>query len=162
MPVRMLLVQGGPLGTGLRHDVERFYRCFPVICVSSRTLRTSSQRQRHQLSWRRQGAALNVSGSLGILLGIRECAANLANDGTEWKFIPPAAPHFGGLWEAGVKSVKFHLRWVIGEQTLTYEEMATLLAQIEACLTSAPSAQQRPFGLGRFDPGSFPRWGTTG
>lgn len=34
----------------------------------------------------------------------------LANDGVTWKFHPPSAPHFGGKWEAGVKSVKFHLR----------------------------------------------------
>lgn len=67
-----------------------------------------------------------------------ECAASLANDGTEWRFIPPGAPHFGGLWEAGVKSVKYHLRRVIGEHRLTYEELTTLLAQVEACLNSRP------------------------
>ena len=68
----------------------------------------------------------------------KEIAHLLANDGTEWKFNPPSAPHFGGLWEAAVKSTKFHLKRIIGESTLTFEEMSTLLTQIEACLNSRP------------------------
>ena len=63
---------------------------------------------------------------------------HLARAGTEWHFIPPRAPNFGGLWEAGVKATKFHLKRVIGDSTLTYEEMSTLLCQVEACLNSRP------------------------
>ena len=43
----------------------------------------------------------------------KKFATLLANDGTEWKFNPPATPHFGGKWEAGVKSLKYHLRRVV-------------------------------------------------
>lgn len=60
----------------------------------------------------------------------------LANDGVRWSFNPSATPHFGGLWDAAVKSVKHHLRRVIGESTLTFEEMSIVLSQIEACLNS--------------------------
>ncbi|XP_051162407.1 uncharacterized protein LOC127282276 [Leptopilina boulardi] len=62
----------------------------------------------------------------------------LANEGTTWSFIPPHSPHFGGIWEAGVKSVKHHLRRVVGETRMTFEELSTVLCQIEACLNSRP------------------------
>lgn len=55
-----------------------------------------------------------------------------------WHFNPPNAPHFGGLWESGVKSAKIHLKKVIGEQVLSIEEMSTLLRQIEVCMNSWP------------------------
>ncbi|XP_046406360.1 uncharacterized protein LOC124171263 [Ischnura elegans] len=67
-----------------------------------------------------------------------EVASVLANDGTSWSFVPPNSPHFGGLWEAGVKSTKNHLLRVVGEHTLTFEEFSTVLIQIEACLNSRP------------------------
>lgn len=51
---------------------------------------------------------------------------------------PPAAPHFNGLAEAAVKSMKKHLIRIVGNVTLTYEELSTVLAQIEACLNSRP------------------------
>ncbi|XP_058444882.1 uncharacterized protein LOC131426284 [Malaya genurostris] len=56
----------------------------------------------------------------------------------EWSFIPPRSPHFGGIWEAGVKSVKSHLKLVLAEHKLTYEALATVLAQVEAILNSRP------------------------
>uniref|UniRef100_A0AAR5PUR1 Integrase catalytic domain-containing protein n=1 Tax=Dendroctonus ponderosae TaxID=77166 RepID=A0AAR5PUR1_DENPD len=63
--------------------------------------------------------------------------SSLNNDGIKC-FIPPRAPHFGGLWEAGVRCVKFHLKRVIGSTPLTFEEYSTVLSQIEACLNSRP------------------------
>ncbi|GFX39990.1 integrase catalytic domain-containing protein [Trichonephila clavipes] len=49
-------------------------------------------------------------------------------------FNPPSAPHFGGIWEATVKSFKFHLNTVVGVTSLTFEELSTLSSQIEAYL----------------------------
>ena len=56
----------------------------------------------------------------------------------QWRFIPEHAPHFGGLWEAAVKSFKSHLRRVVGNVKLTFEELTPVLSQIEACLNSRP------------------------
>lgn len=55
-----------------------------------------------------------------------------------WDFLPEHAPHFGGIWEAAVKSLKTHLRRVTGNIRFTFEELTTLLTQIEACLNSRP------------------------
>ncbi|XP_065355419.1 uncharacterized protein LOC135949893 [Calliphora vicina] len=62
----------------------------------------------------------------------------MSNEQIQWHFIPPSAPNFGGIWEAGVKSVKFHMKRVLGNSSTTYEELSTLLCQIECCLNSRP------------------------
>lgn len=62
----------------------------------------------------------------------------LCQEQISWHLIPPHAPNFGGLWERAVRSAKHHLKRVVGETRLTYEEMYTLLTQIEACMNSRP------------------------
>ena len=67
-----------------------------------------------------------------------EVATVLANEGTGWIFIPPNTPYCGGLWEPGVKSAKHHLKRLIGDHHLAFEELSTVLVEIEACLNSRP------------------------
>jgi hypothetical protein len=62
----------------------------------------------------------------------------MTTEGVCWHFVPPDSPHFGGLWEARIKSMKHHLRRVTGNACISFEEMSTILTQIEACLNSRP------------------------
>lgn len=53
-------------------------------------------------------------------------------------FVPSYSPVFAGLAEAGVKSTKFHLKRILQDRVLTYEQLNTILCQIEAVLNSRP------------------------
>ncbi|XP_033239458.1 uncharacterized protein [Drosophila pseudoobscura] len=74
-----------------------------------------------------------------------------------WRFIPPGAPHMGGLWEAGVKSFKTLFYKATSTRRYTFEELSTLLAKIEACLNSRPLSPMSddPTELLALTPGHF-------
>jgi len=74
-----------------------------------------------------------------------------------WHFIPPRGPHFGGLWEAGVKSVKAMIRVTLKEEKFTFEQYLTFLTQVEACLNSRPLILEfsDPNEPGALTPGHF-------
>ncbi|CAH4034229.1 unnamed protein product [Pieris brassicae] len=65
-------------------------------------------------------------------------ATELSNNRIQWKFNPSRSPHFGGCFEIFVKAFKNHLRRVLGDQLFTYEEMLTVLKQIESVINSRP------------------------
>ena len=56
----------------------------------------------------------------------------------DWKFSPSSAPHFGGLWEAGVRAMKGLLRKKVGKYSLSFEDLTTVLAEAESILNSRP------------------------
>ncbi|XP_075160828.1 uncharacterized protein LOC142233707 [Haematobia irritans] len=63
-----------------------------------------------------------------------------AMTGFQFSFIPPRSPHFGGLWEAAVKSTKSLLVKNISQANITLEELQTVLVEVEAILNSRPLA----------------------
>lgn len=74
-----------------------------------------------------------------------------------WHFATPAASHQGGIYEAAVKSMKKHFVRVIGEQALTYDELDTIVCQIEGCLNSRPLSPltDDPTDVTALTPGHF-------
>ncbi|RVE43224.1 hypothetical protein evm_012104, partial [Chilo suppressalis] len=80
-----------------------------------------------------------------------------SDEGIKFHFSPAYAPNFGGLWEAGVKSAKFHLKRILGDRHLTFEELTTLFAQIESILNSRPICpmSSNPSDLCPLTPGHF-------
>lgn len=75
----------------------------------------------------------------------------------KWKFSPPYSPHFGGLFEAAIKSFKFHFRRVVANHSLTIEEAQTVVVQIESVLNSRPMTplSSDPNDLTALTPGHF-------
>lgn len=62
----------------------------------------------------------------------------LADQGVTWQFITERAPWHGGFWERLVRSTKRCLKKVIGRTSLLFEELRTILIEIEATLNNRP------------------------
>ncbi|XP_075150331.1 uncharacterized protein LOC142224446 [Haematobia irritans] len=92
---------------------------------------------------------------------IKSSSSDISNKylshGLEWSFIPPHAPHMGGLWEAAVKSFKHHFKRLAGTHRFTFEQLATLLARIEGVLNSRPisALSEDPTDISALTPGHF-------
>ena len=75
----------------------------------------------------------------------------------KFHFSPPYAPNFNGLAEAGIKSAKYHIKRIMGNTHLTYEELSSLFTQVEAILNSRPISplSSSPNDYSALTPGHF-------
>lgn len=62
----------------------------------------------------------------------------LVSQQIDFHFNPPKAPHFGGVWEREIRSVKAALRTTLGVQVVPEEVLRTVLVEIEGMLNSKP------------------------
>lgn len=61
-----------------------------------------------------------------------------ASEGISWKFIAEKAPWWGGFYERLMKSIKDPLRKILGKALLNFEEILTILTEIENVLNHRP------------------------
>ncbi|CAG9131206.1 unnamed protein product [Plutella xylostella] len=73
---------------------------------------------------------------------LKQCRKDVISYSAEteikFHFSPAYSPHFNGMAEGSVKSIKHHLKRVLGLAHLDFEEMYTVLVQIEGILNSRP------------------------
>ena len=60
----------------------------------------------------------------------------LAKQMIAFKFNPPHAPHFGGIWEREIRSIKTALDTTLGAQSVPEEVLRTVMIEIEGILNS--------------------------
>lgn len=100
----------------------------------------------------------NFVGASNKLYQERNKIVNFAStEGIKWHFITPRTPHQGGLWEAAIKSGKSLLAKATRNSILTYEELETVLCQVESILNSRPICYRKKSNesFGVLTPGHF-------
>ena len=76
---------------------------------------------------------------------IREAALRL---GIDWRFHPPHASHFGGVWERQIRTIRKILTSLLTQQTFSHETLQTMLCEVEAIINNRPLT---PFSTDAFD-----------
>ena len=64
--------------------------------------------------------------------------SDLAQKKIVWKFNPPGAPHFGGIWEGLVQSCKKVMIAILDNRSFTDEVLSTTMCLVEQTLNARP------------------------
>ncbi|XP_070533005.1 uncharacterized protein [Ptychodera flava] len=85
-------------------------------------------------------ASTYISGAEEIrsLLDTPDVRDYLSSQRVKWTFIPKRAPWFGGFWERLISLTKNAIKKVLGRSFITYDELATVVTEIETVLNDRP------------------------
>ena len=67
-----------------------------------------------------------------------DVSSAMAVEGFDWRFNPPGAPHFGGVWERLVRSCKKAMFFILSNRVVTPEVLETVLTLVEQTLNARP------------------------
>ncbi|XP_068692777.1 uncharacterized protein [Montipora foliosa] len=79
-------------------------------------------------------AADREIGQLVAELDQEQIRRTTANKGVEWYWNPPAAPHFGGVFESMIKAAKRAISAILQDADVTNEELPTCFTVVESLL----------------------------
>jgi hypothetical protein len=135
----------GHRSTKVNKVYAAFFVCFPTTAVHIEIVEELSTRaflNAFERFTSRRGMPIKMfSDNASNFVGAKAILA--VKEALDWELSPPRAPHFGGLWEAAVKSEKSYLEKAVGDQVLTREEFVTVFAKIEAILNARPLCAYR-------------------
>jgi hypothetical protein len=63
---------------------------------------------------------------------------SLLQHNIDWVFNPPAASHFGGVWERQIRTIRRLMSSILKEQTMTDESLQTLFCEVESVINNRP------------------------
>ena len=103
------------------------------------------------------GAARELREFALVLNEDKSIPSYLAERSCDWKFNPPASPHFGGAWERLVRSCKKAMFAILSCRRLTEETLLTTMCLIEQLLNARPltSVSSDPQDLEALTPNHF-------
>ena len=86
----------------------------------------------------RRGVPSKILSDNGTQFVAEQTQLFASNKSIDWQFNVPAAPWWGGLFERMIRMVKRCLKKVVGKARLNYEQMLTLLQEIETVINNRP------------------------
>ncbi|KAG1653542.1 Gypsy retrotransposon integrase-like protein 1 [Nymphon striatum] len=79
-----------------------------------------------------------ANGELQNLIENADIKHYMCNQHLIWKFIPKRAAWYGGFWERLIGITKTTLKKILGRAFITYDELQTVLCEVEATLNDRP------------------------
>ncbi|GFS42873.1 integrase catalytic domain-containing protein [Trichonephila inaurata madagascariensis] len=121
------------------------YRCVYLELVTSISTECFIQAFRHFITRRGQLCIVysdNGTNFVGASAGLKKVddwkkvVSQETLNPITWKFIPPTAAWWGGWWERLIRSVKNLIVTVLGQASVNYEELLTILSDIRVSGTA--------------------------